>query len=120
MPERSTESVASQYRYDLLTWPEINEAVAMKKVVVLPVGAIEQHGPHLPLDTDFKLASSVAYEAGRRSPQDMLVMPPSRTATPITSRTSPGRSTSSPPPSFNFSSTSPAPSPTMGSSASSS
>ena len=76
MPERSTESVASQYRYDLLTWPEINEAVAMKKVVVLPVGAIEQHGQHLPLDTDFKLASSVAYEAGRRSPQDMLVMPP--------------------------------------------
>src|SRR5437870_13574834 len=73
MPERSTESVASQYRYDLLTWPEINAAAAMKKVVVLPVGATEQHGPHLPLDTDFKLASAVAYEAGRRSPEDLQI-----------------------------------------------
>jgi creatinine amidohydrolase len=72
----SSESVSTQYRYDLLTWPEINEAVAMKKVVILPVGATEQHGHHLPLDTDFKLASSVAYESGRRSPGDMLVMPP--------------------------------------------
>ena len=76
MPEPSTESVAKQYRYDLLTWPEINAAAAMKKVVVLPVGATEQHGPHLPLDTDFKLASAVAYEAGRRSPEDLLVLPP--------------------------------------------
>ena len=75
MPEQGS-SVAMQYRYELLTWPEINEAVALNKVVVLPVGAIEQHGHHLPLDTDVKLASSVAYEAGRRSPQDMLVLPP--------------------------------------------
>ena len=56
MSERVLESVREQYRYELLTWPEINEAVAMKKVVLLPVGATEQHGPHLPLDTDFKLA----------------------------------------------------------------
>ncbi|HVI84526.1 MAG TPA: creatininase family protein, partial [bacterium] len=75
MAERVVESVREQYRYELLTWPEINEAVAMKKVVLLPVGATEQHGPHLPLDTDFKLASAVANEAGRRSPEDMVVMP---------------------------------------------
>ena len=75
MAERVLESVREQYRYELLTWPEINEAVAMKKVVLLPVGATEQHGPHLPLDTDFKLASAVANEAGRRSPEDMVVMP---------------------------------------------
>ena len=75
MPEQLSESVREQYRYELLTWPEINEAAAMRKVVVLPVGATEQHGPHLPLDTDFKLASAVANEAGRRTPEDMLVMP---------------------------------------------
>jgi creatinine amidohydrolase len=75
MSERVLESVREQYRYELLTWPEINEAVTMKKVVLLPVGATEQHGPHLPLDTDFKLASAVAGEAGRRSPEDMVVMP---------------------------------------------
>ncbi len=69
-------SVAKQYRYELLTWPEVNEAVAMRKVVVLPVGSLEQHGHHLPQDTDAKLASSVSYEAGRRSPEEILVLPP--------------------------------------------
>ncbi|MGQ0550707.1 MAG: creatininase family protein [Armatimonadota bacterium] len=76
MAEHSHTSVARQYRYELLTWPEINEAVAMGKPVVLPVGSTEQHGHHLPLDTDAKLASSVAYEAARRAPEDMLILPP--------------------------------------------
>lgn len=76
MAEDARTSVAQQYRYELLTWPEINEAVAMRKAVVLPVGSTEQHGHHLPLDTDAKLASSVAYDAARRSPEDMLILPP--------------------------------------------
>ncbi|HLW47222.1 MAG TPA: creatininase family protein [bacterium] len=69
-------SVEQEYRYEHLTWPEINDAVAMKKVVVLPVGSTEQHGHHLPLDVDAKLSSSVVYEAARRAPADMLVLPP--------------------------------------------
>jgi len=48
------------HRYEMLTWPEINEAVAQKKVVVLPVAAIEQHGHHLPIDVDAKLVTSVS------------------------------------------------------------
>jgi creatinine amidohydrolase len=47
----------------------------MNKVVVLPVGSTEQHGHHLPIDVDAKLASRVADEAGRRSPADMLILP---------------------------------------------
>jgi creatinine amidohydrolase len=42
----------------------------------LPVAAIEQHGHHLPIDVDARLASSVCYEAGKRAPEEMLVMPP--------------------------------------------
>lgn len=68
--------VRNQYRYELLTWQEINEAVAQKKVVVLPVAAIEQHGHHLPIDVDAKLVTSVCLAAGELSPSDMLVMPP--------------------------------------------
>jgi creatinine amidohydrolase len=76
MPSGTCEAVARQYRYELLTWPEINNAVAMNKVVILPVGSTEQHAPHLPLDVDAKLCAAVAYEAGRRAPEEMLVLPP--------------------------------------------
>ncbi len=76
MPTASRDAVAREYRYELLTWPEIDEAVALRKAVVLPVGSTEQHGPHLPLDVDAKLSAAVAYEAGRRSPEDLLVLPP--------------------------------------------
>lgn len=76
MPSVDPEAVRQQYRYELLTWPEINEAVEQEKVVILPIGSVEQHGHHLPLDVDFKLASSVCVAAGERSPADILVMPP--------------------------------------------
>lgn len=35
-----------------LTWPEAEARFKQVDVAMLPVGAIEQHGPHLPLDTD--------------------------------------------------------------------
>ena len=42
-----TQSVAQKYLYADLIWEEINEAVAMQKVILLPVGSTEQHGPQL-------------------------------------------------------------------------
>ena len=47
---------ATEYRYEKLTWPEINDAVELGKVCILPCGAVEQHGPHLPLDVDVDLS----------------------------------------------------------------
>ncbi len=35
-----------------LTWPEAARRLQEVDVALLPVGAVEQHGPHLPLDTD--------------------------------------------------------------------
>src|SRR5438132_722088 len=43
---------AKEYRYEKLTWPEINDAIELGKVCIVPCGAVEQHGPHLPLDVD--------------------------------------------------------------------
>jgi creatinine amidohydrolase len=43
-----------------LTAPESAELVSVESVVLLPVGAIEQHGPHLPLDTDTLLVDAAA------------------------------------------------------------
>ncbi len=31
-----------------------------KKIAVIPIGSIEQHGPHLPISTDSDIVSEVA------------------------------------------------------------
>jgi creatinine amidohydrolase len=48
--------------YDLanMTSPEAAEAVARSRTAVLPIGSIEQHGPHLPNGTDTFAAELVA------------------------------------------------------------
>src|SRR5581483_7484310 len=51
-PFPSVRLMPDKYRYEEFTWPEIREAVAQNRVAVLPVGTVEQHGPHLPLVTD--------------------------------------------------------------------
>jgi creatinine amidohydrolase len=66
----------TEYRYNRLTWEEINDAIAMQKVVILPTASTEQHGPHLPLDTDTFLTESVCLELGRRAADRVLVLPP--------------------------------------------
>jgi creatinine amidohydrolase len=68
-------SAATEYRYSRLTWEEMNDAIAAQKVVVLPTGSTEQHGPHLPLDVDAFLVESVCLELGRRAADRVLVLP---------------------------------------------
>ncbi|MFF4203068.1 creatininase family protein [Streptomyces sp. NPDC001668] len=43
-------------RYDLLTAPDIPARLSRHSVLVLPIGSTEQHGPHLPLNTDTVIA----------------------------------------------------------------
>jgi creatinine amidohydrolase len=69
-------SSPSEYRYNRLTWPEMNQAIAAQKLVLLPTGSTEQHGPHLPLDVDLFLCESVCLEVGRRAADRVLVLPP--------------------------------------------
>lgn len=70
-----TSRAATEYRYEKLTWPEINDAVELGKVCVVPCGAVEQHGPHLPLDVDLVCPTEIARGAGRQLPEKMLVLP---------------------------------------------
>src|SRR6476646_9080081 len=65
-----------KYRYEECTWPEIREAVAQNRVVVLPVGTVEQHGPHLPLVTDVLTASELSRMAMGQIPSEAVLMPP--------------------------------------------
>ena len=60
---------ATEYRYEKLTWPEINDAVDLGKVCIVPCGAVEQHGPHLPLDVDLICPTEIARGAGRQVPE---------------------------------------------------
>jgi creatinine amidohydrolase len=61
--------------YRHLTWPEVREAAAQKKVILIPVAAVEQHGHHLPVDMDNVAVEYVTEEAARRSDGLMLVVP---------------------------------------------
>jgi len=49
-----------------LTWEEIRALDRGHAVAILPVGATEAHGPHLPLDTDVTIAEAMAEAGGRR------------------------------------------------------
>jgi mycofactocin precursor peptide peptidase len=42
-------------------WPEVE--AGPRRLLVVPVGSLEQHGAHLPLDTDTRIATAVASRA---------------------------------------------------------
>lgn len=57
-----------------LTWPEIGDAIARDAGIIIPIGATEQHGPHLPTCTDVVLP--VALADAIAPPLGFLVAPP--------------------------------------------
>ena len=67
--------VTEQHRYEKLTWPEIEDAVDQQQVCIIPCGAVEQHGPHLPLDVDLVCPGGIADGAGREIPHKIKVLP---------------------------------------------
>jgi creatinine amidohydrolase len=60
-----------------LTWPEATSALA-DAVIILPTGAIEAHGPHLPLETDVVIAVEMARRAAALllSRRPVVLLPP--------------------------------------------
>ena len=62
-----------------MTWPEVDAARAEGvDAVLIPIGSTEQHGRHLPLDTDCLIArelSRLAAEAGEAEGVRLLVAP---------------------------------------------
>lgn len=49
------------------TLPEVRAFAARCPFAIVPVGSTEQHGPHLPLNTDTLIAERLAFEIARRS-----------------------------------------------------
>jgi len=61
-------------RYGQLTSPEIR-LIDKGKIVLLPLGSCEQHGPHMPLLTDTLLVTAFAEAAEERMLEDILLLP---------------------------------------------
>src|SRR5918992_455791 len=56
---------------------EIRHPADANGLAILPTGAVEQHGPHLPLDTDSFTAFVVSVRAAERITEfPVLVLPP--------------------------------------------
>ena len=49
-----------------MTWEEVRDLDRATAVVILPIGAIEAHGPHLPLSTDVIIGEAMARSGGER------------------------------------------------------
>jgi creatinine amidohydrolase len=61
--------------YERLKWPEIRDAARADQVIIIPFASIEQHGLHLPLDVDLRLAREVCVRAARRNPNCLVMTP---------------------------------------------
>lgn len=67
--------MSDKVRLEEMTWQEIKEAIDKgKKTVIVPIGSIEQHGPHLPEGTD-TFTGDVLGERIARKLGDALVAP---------------------------------------------
>lgn len=67
------------YRLADMTWEEVRDLDRDHAVAVLPVGAMEAHGPHLPLSTDVIIAEAMASACAEQlesAGRTVLVMPP--------------------------------------------
>ena len=59
-----------------VTWPDL-ERMPRRPLLAVPIGSCEQHGPHLPLDTDTRIAVALAEGLVHSfDPGDVLVAPP--------------------------------------------
>ncbi|MHB9133303.1 MAG: creatininase family protein [Armatimonadota bacterium] len=43
------------------SWPQIQEHIEKDSLLILPVGTTEEHGPHLPVDTDARIAEAYGH-----------------------------------------------------------
>ncbi len=60
-------------RFIRLSQPEIRAALQRNPLVLVPLGSVEQHGPHLPTGTDFYASQGIAEAVAERL--DGLVLP---------------------------------------------
>ena len=62
------------YRFGNLRSAEIGKIMQGKPLVILPLGQTEEHGPHLPVNTDSVIASRLAQAVAEKLPDKLTVL----------------------------------------------
>ncbi len=62
------------YLYEELSWPQVRDT-PKDRVVVIPVGTLEDHGHHLPINTDVVIVESICRRAVESMPGEALLLP---------------------------------------------
>lgn len=63
------------YLYEHMTWPEVDAAAVAGRCALVPTATLEDHGPHLPIDTDIVCASTVCRRAAELAPDEIVLLP---------------------------------------------
>jgi creatinine amidohydrolase len=63
------------HRIEDLTWPEVERLARSGAVGLVPLAAVEQHGPHLPTRTDAAIAERLAQMVAERMASPVLIAP---------------------------------------------
>jgi creatinine amidohydrolase len=66
-------------RLEEMTWPEVAKVLERPNLIIWPIGSIEEHGPHLPLNVDSLSPTHIAEKTAKRVKEgygiDVLVAP---------------------------------------------
>ena len=62
-------------KFHELTAPQLAAVDRDQTVVLLPIAAVEQHGPHLPVGTDTIICGAVAEAVEAANPESVLLLP---------------------------------------------
>jgi creatinine amidohydrolase len=60
-------------RWEKMTWPELKERIGPSTVCLVPIGAIEQHGPHLNVVTDTANIYEIALRAAQKLDSTLVI-----------------------------------------------
>lgn len=66
---------SSPLLYERLTWPEVRLAVEQDRVCLIPVATLEDHGPHLPIDTDLRLTTEICRRVATAAEDEVVLLP---------------------------------------------
>ena len=74
-PKEVGDGLDTPLLYERLTWPEVRTAAAEDRVCLIPAGVLEDHGPHLPLDADSRIATEICRRTAEELPDEVVLLP---------------------------------------------